>query len=490
MAYTATVYRVLVASPSDVTEERAIVPKVIYEWNASHSAEQNVVLLPVKWETHSVPELGDHPQQIINKQLVGNCDILIGAFWTRLGTHTGVAESGTLEEIEEFRQQGKPVALFFSSKEVAPNKVDWPQYQKLLQQKELFKKAGLIGEYSSLEDFEELLTRTLHTFVRTLVSNEKPSDTDKTQSNSATQPLTSKEISKVGQVKKLISTNASIELQDMVRQDTISCREFILTRPNDSADVVQEFSEQLKGYVSNIKPLAGVLSTLACYGDALNRKLIRQAFSRLVDIPRSSGKTILLDLKLLPTLYCMYAVGVSSVAADDYETLLTLTESKIFDIHENQRPLITDVHPYSVFEHSLELVPRPRANEYTPLSNWMYEELYPLLDWYTPTETEYEKAFTLYEFICGLMMIDSRTSSGWDWAPLGRYYWQGKSQRMIESWLTEGHALGTKWTPLKALFDGDQERFVSVLGRFEKFIHEASRGQGVFSTVSLLETYR
>lgn len=118
MPYQATVYRILIASPSDVTSERKAIPDVIGAWNATHSEDYSVVLLPVMWETHSTPEMGDRPQAILNKQLVASCDLLVGAFWTRIGTHTGVSESGTIEEIEEIRKAGKPVLLYFSSQPV------------------------------------------------------------------------------------------------------------------------------------------------------------------------------------------------------------------------------------------------------------------------------------------------------------------------------------------------------------------------------------
>ncbi len=57
---------------------------------------------------------GDRPQGIINNQVVRNCDMLIGAFWTRLGSPTGVEESGTVEEIKWFLKQQKPVMLYYS----------------------------------------------------------------------------------------------------------------------------------------------------------------------------------------------------------------------------------------------------------------------------------------------------------------------------------------------------------------------------------------
>lgn len=98
MPYQATVYRVLIASPADVAEERKAIPEVVYRWNATHSADSLRVMLPVLWETHGVPSLGDRAQEIVNKQIVRDADILVGVFWTRLGTHTGVDESGTVEE--------------------------------------------------------------------------------------------------------------------------------------------------------------------------------------------------------------------------------------------------------------------------------------------------------------------------------------------------------------------------------------------------------
>lgn len=128
MSFEATVYRILIASPSDVVAERKAIPDVIFSWNAVNSAEYGVVLLPVMWETHSSPELGDRPQAIINKQIVKECDILVGTFWTRIGTHTGVAESGTVEEIEEFKASGRPIMLYFSSAPVVLDSVDPEQY--------------------------------------------------------------------------------------------------------------------------------------------------------------------------------------------------------------------------------------------------------------------------------------------------------------------------------------------------------------------------
>ncbi len=66
----------MIASPGDVSSERSIIREVVYEWNVINSDTNNTVLLPVGWETHSSPDMGDRPQAIINKQILNGCDLL------------------------------------------------------------------------------------------------------------------------------------------------------------------------------------------------------------------------------------------------------------------------------------------------------------------------------------------------------------------------------------------------------------------------------
>lgn len=161
MAQTGTIFRVLVASPSDCTHERKIIPEVIAAWNAVHSLNSAAIIESVLWETHSRPGMGNRPQELINQQLVTYCDLVIGAFWTRLGTPTGIAESGTAEEIEHFREAGKPILLYFSSAPVVPESLDGDQYKALTQYKERLGQQGLYFKYETLAEFRELLQRHL-----------------------------------------------------------------------------------------------------------------------------------------------------------------------------------------------------------------------------------------------------------------------------------------------------------------------------------------
>ena len=161
MSFKATVFKVMIASPSDVTAERNIIRDVLSEWNAINAEKNNIVLLPVSWESHSAPEMGDRPQAIINKQILKDSDLLVGVFWTRIGTDTGEYISGTVEEIEEHVKLGKPAMLYFSQAPVIPDSVDQEQYGKLKEFKESCKEKGLFETYSDLNDFRNKFYRQL-----------------------------------------------------------------------------------------------------------------------------------------------------------------------------------------------------------------------------------------------------------------------------------------------------------------------------------------
>lgn len=164
-------YRVFITSPSDLPEERVVATQTIHDWNDCNCFAESTVLLPVKWETHAVPQFSDRPQAVINRQLVNDCEILLGMFWTKLGTDTGVAESGTVEEIEQFVAAGKPALLYFSNRPIAPDKINPDQHQKLREfHKETCKKA-LVGRFCDLDELRGTLLRDLTSQVRVLRSS-------------------------------------------------------------------------------------------------------------------------------------------------------------------------------------------------------------------------------------------------------------------------------------------------------------------------------
>ena len=161
MAYTATVIPVMIASPGDVEEERGIARQVLHEWNDINCSSARVALIPVGWETNLSPELGNRPQEIINKRLVHDCDLLVGVFWTRAGTPTGTELSGTIEEIKEHYGNRKPTMVYFSSRPVPPDSIDPDQYKTVQEFKSWCRSQGIIHEYDSESAFREAFRKHL-----------------------------------------------------------------------------------------------------------------------------------------------------------------------------------------------------------------------------------------------------------------------------------------------------------------------------------------
>jgi hypothetical protein len=161
MSFCATVVNLMIASPSDVDGERNTVRDIIAEWNTLHAEKEQLVLLPVGWETHSSPRMGDRPQELINRQVVERCDLLVAVFWTRLGSQTGKAPSGTVEEIEKHLAENRPAMIYFSNVPIPPASIDGDQYRALHDFRTACEKRGLVYEFSSREELRDSFRRHL-----------------------------------------------------------------------------------------------------------------------------------------------------------------------------------------------------------------------------------------------------------------------------------------------------------------------------------------
>jgi len=161
MPFTAHAISVMIASPGDVETERSIIRSTVHEWNAVNAKDRRMVLIPTGWDTHASPEMGDRAQEIINKQVLDDCDLLVAVFWTRLGSPTGKAPSGTIEEIERHISEGRPAMLYFSNKPVHPDSVDPEQYSALRTARADYQKRGLVESYDSISEFQTKFTRQL-----------------------------------------------------------------------------------------------------------------------------------------------------------------------------------------------------------------------------------------------------------------------------------------------------------------------------------------
>jgi hypothetical protein len=162
---------IAIASPSDVQEERDRVLRVFNRWN---EANDDAFLHSAMWESFAVPELGDHPQHILNRSIV-SAELLVAIFWAKLGSPTPTAASGSAEEIREFiaAKGAARVMVYFCTRDL-PYTVDPGELTRLLAFKSEMRSQGIYHEYRAVDEFDSALYRHLDVKIKQLLGGALP----------------------------------------------------------------------------------------------------------------------------------------------------------------------------------------------------------------------------------------------------------------------------------------------------------------------------
>ena len=164
----ARIIKCFIASPSDVQEEREACDKVVESINRSLGDSLNVRLETLRWEKDAHAAIGTDSQAVINEQLhPENADFFIGVFWTRFGTPTSRAESGTEEEFERAYTQwqecrNNKIQFYFKDKDPPYNQLDGKQFEKVKAFREKIATCGCFYKtFTCKEEFSKMLTEAL-----------------------------------------------------------------------------------------------------------------------------------------------------------------------------------------------------------------------------------------------------------------------------------------------------------------------------------------
>lgn len=164
---------IFISSPSDVTEERESVRRVLDRLNQMSHIRDKYVLTPLLYEQEVVPQTGDFAQMIVDRFMdVKSCHIVVCLFWARMGTpfiHPQTEEafqSGTEYEFtaayrESMKNGGAPYVLLYRKTTPSPQadpkqkaRVD-SFFEKFEGQQASFK--GLYKTFDDSRQFEDML---------------------------------------------------------------------------------------------------------------------------------------------------------------------------------------------------------------------------------------------------------------------------------------------------------------------------------------------
>ena len=109
-------------------------------------------------------------QQMINWQLIDNADLVVALFWHRLGTPTGLYESGTAEEISRAQAKGIEIMLYFSDIEDTRPLDDPEQWNRLQTFRAKALASGLPWTFRSRQEFRDRFADHLSKKIPEIIS--------------------------------------------------------------------------------------------------------------------------------------------------------------------------------------------------------------------------------------------------------------------------------------------------------------------------------
>lgn len=283
----------------------------------------------------------------------------------------------------------------------------------------------------------------------------------------------------IEEIKEYISDNRyRIKLEDIVNQEirkllTILTEENFPVNVEVNADI---FAQRLKQYETIIYNLQGIIISLARWGTQNHNAIISKIIARITEQHRNnSGKAVWLGLQWYPDILLMYSGGISAIAADNYNNLATLFNTKIESLYNADREetilsigkAILDLERVKIFKTLPE-----HGKYYIPRSEYLFKVLQPIFDDLLFLGRSYETFFDRFEIFLALVHADYYDKKGHGvWGPVGRFGWKYRRNNIIKEIFEEAKSKQGEWLPIKAgFFNGSIDRFAEICQQYEKII--------------------
>jgi len=182
----ARIIRLFVSCPGDVEAELEQLASVVQELNTILRAfvrHERVVVELVHWKTHVHADMTGSPQEVVDRQL-GSYDIYLGVMWSRFGTPTDRAGSGTEHEFRaayegwEERRSPAKVLVYFCDQPITPATLDPEQLRLVMAFRDELKLKGLVKAYATHETFSSTVRPDLVLVLSELLhAGEEPAET-------------------------------------------------------------------------------------------------------------------------------------------------------------------------------------------------------------------------------------------------------------------------------------------------------------------------
>lgn len=175
-----------ICGPGDVAKEIAIAKEVVDEWNARNFDHLNSGIQARHWVSDAAPSMRARGQEVINWELIDTADLVVAIFWQRLGSPTGLHDSGTAEEVNRAQARGIEVMVYFSDIEDIRANPDPDQRDMLCAYRAKAMQTGLPWTFRSRDEFRKRFADHLAKKVQAILAK-KPTRTPKASKSTVKQ---------------------------------------------------------------------------------------------------------------------------------------------------------------------------------------------------------------------------------------------------------------------------------------------------------------
>lgn len=260
--------------------------------------------------------------------------------------------------------------------------------------------------------------------------------------------------------------------------------------PVQNISVNQEnFQDRLFRYEEIVDEFIRITALLGRWTETTQRATLENVFARVSDVnSHSSGTTVWLGFRWYPITLLMYAGGIASLKAGNYENLASvfLTETSSGSSSSTNKQIIQAAVDGMQDIIRAEFFKRLPDHDklYVPVNEYLYRTLLPQIEEVIYLGNEYEDLFDKYEAFQGLVYADiNYDEENRIWGPLGRYAYKFNNRgRITESnpfsaIVAEAKTMKDDWPPLKyGLFKGSYDRFATI----SNGLSELMRNQNLF----------
>ena len=279
----------------------------------------------------------------------------------------------------------------------------------------------------------------------------------------------------------LVAAQHRIRLHDLIYEEIEAVWQKIESTPipQYSGGGISDFQKQIKKYDAIAEKLIKMLAVIAYHGDEEHQYLIFRAIERLGTRPVEAGLTWFIYLKKYIALLIIYSTGLSGLAKGKYKFINSML-SKV-QIHDSDSrkltPVLLSLHVFKVFTNDSVKSVQPNVQDrYTPVSDYLYDEMKSVLSYILPGENEFMRLFDYFEFLLAITFLDLSDEG---YLLPGCYEWRDRYTKFTEKQFRKdvGNDLnkGIESELLKAgFFNGDIKRFKETLDTADKVLTQSS----------------